>query len=396
MKSVEEARAAMLACAYALPHELVGLDEALGRSLAADIVARGAQPPFNASAMDGWAARRADAPGALRIIGESAAGKGFSGGVNKGEAVRIFTGAPVPPGADVVIIQEEAQREGDLVRVGAASDGDNIRRKGLDFEAGDKMLTMGTRLDGVAIALAAAAGHDPLPVFRRPRVAILATGDELARPGGKLGPDQIFEAVSFGVAALAQSWGAEVKRVAAARDKIDALVSALKQCAANAEIVVTIGGASVGDHDLVKPAARQVGAELLVENVGVRPGKPTWFARGDDLMLVGLPGNPASALVCAHLFLRPLLQRMQGGTGTVWLGRAALGRALPANGNREHFIRASLGVNEDGQRIVEPWELQDSSLLSVFDRADALIRLKPNAPATESGAIVDVLRLDRL
>jgi molybdopterin molybdotransferase len=395
MLSVEQARAAMLASAYALPQELVGLDEALGRTLAADILARGAQPPFTASAMDGWAVRRTDAPGALRIIGESAAGKRFAGALGKGEAVRIFTGAPVPDGADTVIIQEEAQREGDVVRVGAP-DGANIRKRGLDFEAGDKLLALGTRLDGVAIALAAAAGHDPLPVFKRPRVAILATGDELARPGGRLGPDQIFEAVSFGVAALAQSWGAEVKRVAAARDKLDTLVSALKQCAANADIVVTIGGASVGDHDLVKPAAKQLDAALIVENVAVRPGKPTWFARGEDIMLVGLPGNPASALVCAHLFLRPLLQRMQGGTGTVWLGRAALGRALPANGNREHYIRASLGVNDDGHRIVEPWELQDSSLLGVFDRADALIRLKPNAPAAESGTIVDVLRLDRL
>ncbi|MEJ0022203.1 MAG: molybdopterin-binding protein [Alphaproteobacteria bacterium] len=204
------------------------------------MAARGAQPPFNASAMDGWAVRRIDAPGALRIIGESAAGKGFSGKVGKGEAVRIFTGAPVPPGADAVIIQEEAVREGDFVRVGAP-DGGNIRTRGLDFEAGDKLLTMGTRLDGVAIALAAAAGHDPLPVFKRPRVAILATGDELARPGGKLGPDQIFESVSFGVAALVQSWGAEVKRVAAARDRLETLVSALKQCAASADIVVTIG-----------------------------------------------------------------------------------------------------------------------------------------------------------
>jgi molybdopterin molybdotransferase len=395
MKSVEEARAAMLASAHALPQEMVDLDEALGRTLAADIVARGAQPPFDASAMDGWALRRADAPGALRIIGESAAGKGFPGVVDKGEAVRIFTGAPVPKGADVVIIQEDAEREGELVRVGAP-DGGNIRKRGLDFEAGAKLLAMGTRLDGVAIALAAAAGHDPLPVFKRPRVAILATGDELARPGGKLGPDQIFESVSFGVAALVQSWGAEVKRVAAARDKLETLVSALKQCAANADIVVTIGGASVGDHDLVKPAARQLDANFIFENVAVRPGKPTWFAANDDVMLVGLPGNPASALVCAHLFLRPLLQRMQGGTGDVWLGRAAVGRALPANGNREHYIRASLGVNEDGQRVVEPWELQDSSLLSVFDRADALIRLPPNAPAYESGAIVDVLRLDRL
>lgn len=395
MLTVEQARAAMLEAVRTLDDEDVALDEALGRTLAANIVARGSQPPFNASAMDGWALRAADAPGALRIIGESAAGKGFAGAVRAGEAVRIFTGAPVPAGADMVIIQERARREGDVVHV-ETPEGSNIRARGLDFEAGDKLLAAGVRLDGVAIALAAAAGADPVPVFRRPHIAIIATGDELAKPGGKLAPDQIFESVSYGVAALARSWGAEVKRITTVRDKLDATAAAMEKAAASADLVVTIGGASVGDHDLVKPAAKQLGATLIVENVAVRPGKPVWFARGDQFTLLGLPGNPASALVCAHLFLRPLIQRMQGESGHVWMGRAALGRALPANGPREHYIRAGLGVDDNGQRIAEPWELQDSSLLRVFDRADALIRLPPNAPANPAGAIVDVLRLDRL
>ena len=393
MKTVEQARAAMLACAAPLPSETAALDDALGRTLAEDIVALGAQPPFDASAMDGWAVRSADAPGTLKIVGESAAGAGYAHKLHAGEAVRIFTGAPIPAGADAVIIQEVATAEGESLRVPAV-DHTNIRVKGLDFAVGDVLLTKGALLDGVALALAAAAGADPVHVARRPRVAVLATGDELAIPGGPLAPDQIFESVSYGVAALARSWGATAIRLTAAIDTVEATVAALRR-AANADIVVTIGGASVGDYDLVKPAARSMGAELPVENVAVRPGKPVWFAHGAGPLMLGLPGNPASALVCANLFLRPLLARLQGGEAPTRFVRAKLTAPLPANGPREHYIRALLSSDDEGQATVAPFESQDSARLVVFQNANALVRLPAKSPAIEAGAIVDVFPLSR-
>jgi molybdopterin molybdotransferase len=395
VKSVDEARAAMLGAATPLAAEAVALDQAFGRVLAQDIIARGAQPPFDASAMDGWAVRRADTPGRLRRVGESAAGSAYAGVLGAGEAVRIFTGAPVPAGADAIVIQENAKIEGDFVTVEEAR-ADDIRKRGLDFAVGDILLSKGARLDGVALSLAAAAGIDPVSVSRRARVAILATGDELVTPGLPLGPDQIFESVSFGIAGLVRGWGAEAVRLKAASDNLDALTERMRGAAEASDVIVTIGGASVGDYDLVKPAAAALGAELLVDKVNVRPGKPVWFARAGETLLLGLPGNPASALACAHLFLRPLLARLTGADEAVGAMRAKLAAPLPKNASREHYLRARLSVDEQGGAVVTAFESQDSSRLTVFQHADALIRLPANAPATPAGALVDVVKLDRL
>lgn len=393
MKTVAEARAAMLANVGVLPTETARLDEALGRTLAEAVRARGAQPPFDASAMDGWAVRAADTPGKLRIVGESAAGAAYAAALNAGEAVRIFTGAPVPANADAVIVQEAAQAEAGFVTAPRVN-GANIRPRGMDFGAGATLLQAGAHLDGVALALAAAAGVDPLPVVRRPRVFVLATGDELVAPGTALGADQIFESVSFGIVALARSWGAEPQRLVTAGDQVEAIVAALAP-AAEADLIVMIGGASVGDYDLVKPAAKAMGGVLVVENVAMRPGKPLWFAKGEGPSFLGLPGNPASALVCAHLFLRPLLERALGRKGEVQFSRARLTGALAPNGQREHYIRALVHMDEGGAQMATPFESQDSSRLTVFQNANALIRLPIGAPAQGAGVLVDVLPLQR-
>ena len=396
--TVAEARDRMLAYAARLGTEDVALADALGRVLAAPIVADRDQPPFDASAMDGWAIRRADlSPDArFRIVGESAAGRAHARPVEAGQAVRIFTGAPVPPGADLVVIQENATRDGDTVRFAIDRDPppSNIRPAGGDFRTGDALLAEGVRIDAWRLSLAAAAGRARLSVARRPRVAILATGDELVPPGATPAPDQIFESGSFSLAALVQAWGGQAVRLPALADDLDAIVHAVD--AAQADLIVTVGGASVGDHDLVKPALTTLGLALRVETVAVRPGKPTWFGTlGDGRRVLGLPGNPASALVCAELFLRPLLAALSGADSAVTLGAAVLAAPLPANGPREHWMRAARTIDAEGRARVTPFPDQDSSLIGVFARADGLIRRLPGASAAEAGDVVEVLALAR-
>lgn len=395
--TVEEARGRMLIDAGLLGVETVALGQALGRTLAQAIDAGRDQPPFAASAMDGWAIRRADyAPDAgFRIAGESAAGRAYPDAVAEGEAVRIFTGAPVPAGADLVIIQEEATRDGETVRFAAGEDPRaNIRPAGGDFRAGDRLLDAGDRLDPWRLSLAAAAGRATLEVARRPRIAILATGDELVPPGGDPGPDQIFESGSIALAALVETWGGSAVRLTAAADRAEAIADAV--AGVEADLIVTIGGASVGDHDLVKPAMARLGLSLRVETIAVRPGKPTWFGTlGDGRRVLGLPGNPASALVCAELFLRPLLAALTGREALPAMIAAALAAPLPANGPREHWMRAALSIDAEGRAVASAFPDQDSSLVRVFSRADALIRRPVNAPAALAGDRVDVLRLAR-
>lgn len=389
--SVEDARARILARAAALPAETVPLADADGRTLAQDVLAIRDQPPFDASAMDGWAVRRADVGEAtsLRIVGESAAGRGHSDTLGPGEAVRIFTGAPVPQGADLVIIQEEAVREGDRVRLGPAGASSNLRPRGGDFRQGATLLSAGTRLDPWRLSLAAAAGRATLAVARRPRVAVLATGEELAAPGGAAGPFQIYESGSAGLLPMLTRWGADPVRLAPTGDDEAAIAAAVRDI--EADVIVTVGGASVGDYDLVKPALAALGLEQDVESVNVRPGKPTWFGRlGDGRLVLGLPGNPASAFVCAELFLRPLVLALQGAAAPYRLGSAPLAQALAANGPREHWMRARLGA--DG---VTPFPDQDSSLVTVFAAADCLLRRLPKAPAAGVGESVDILPLER-
>ena len=389
--SVEDARARILARATPLPPETVPLREADGRVLAQAVAAMRDQPPFDASAMDGWAVRRADVGGetSLRIVGESAAGRGHEAVLAAGEAVRIFTGAPVPEGADLVIIQEEATREGDLVRLGPAGAGSNVRPRGGDFRAGTVLLEAGLRLDPWRLSLAAAAGRAELAVARRPRVAVLATGEELAAPGGGAGPFQIYESGSAGLLPMLARWGAVPTRLAPTGDNEQAIADAVRTV--EAEVIVTVGGASVGDYDLVKPALATLGLELDVETVNVRPGKPTWFGRlADGRLVLGLPGNPASAFVCAELFLKPLVLALQGAARPLRMTTAPLAAPLPANGPREHWMRARLGP--DG---VEPFPDQDSSLVTVFAAADCLLRRLPKAEAAGAGAVVDILPLER-
>jgi molybdopterin molybdotransferase len=395
--TVEDARARILAGAGRLGVETVTLERSLGRVLAQPVVADRAQPPFDASAMDGWAIRRTDyQPGKpFAVAGESAAGKAYPRAVQVGEAVRIFTGAPVPAGADLVVIQEEAVRDGDTVRFEAGeAPKANIRAAGGDFRSGDVLLAEGVVIDPWRLSLVASAGLAEVPVARRPRVAILATGDELVPPGASPRPDQIFESGSFSLAALVEAWGGEAFRLSAQAD--DAAAIAASVAPIEADLIVTVGGASVGDHDLVKPALKTLGLALAVETVAVRPGKPTWFGTlADGRRVLGLPGNPASALVCAELFLRPLLAALTGGDPAVGLSPARLVAPLSATGPREHWMRARLAVDAEGRLTADAFPDQDSSLIGVFSQADALLRRRPGAPAAQAGDMVEVLPLRR-
>ena len=393
--TVEAARARMLARAAPLGAETAPLDEALGRVLAADIIATRDQPPFAASAMDGWAVRSTDTPGRLTIVGESAAGHSFAGVVGPGQTVRIFTGAPVPDGADAIVIQEDVVREGATAVVPAVTHPRHIRAAGLDFRAGDTLLAAGSRLDPWRLALAAAGGRAEIEVSRRPRVIVMATGEEIVAPGQAARPDQIFDSGSTTLAALVRSLGGEAEALPRVGDHVDAIAKAAR--AAGSDLLVTLGGASVGDHDLVKPALGRLGLTLEVESISMRPGKPTWFGvLADGRRVLGLPGNPASALVCAELFLRPLLLALQGADPAPPLIAARTSRALPANGEREHWMRARLSFGPSGEVSVTPFADQDSSLVSVFAAADALLRRLSGAPAAEAGDLMDILPLRRL
>jgi molybdopterin molybdotransferase len=395
LMSVEAARARMLAHAAPLGAEETPLASCLGRVLAVDIRSVRDQPPFAASAMDGWAVIAADTPGALKIVGESAAGHGHAGKLKPGEAVRVFTGAAIPGGADAVIIQEAAEREGEAVAVPAAEVGRHIRPVGQDFRAGQVLLTAGMRLDAWRLALAAAAGQARLSVFRRPSVAVLATGEEIVAPGAPIGPFQIYNSGTSALCALIAGWGGEAIALPSVGDDEEAIAATV--AGAVGDLVVTIGGASVGDHDLVKPALAALGLKLEVESVALRPGKPTWFGLlADGRRVLGLPGNPASALVCAELFLRPALTAMQGADPALPLFAARAGKALSANGEREHWMRARLERGPAGDVIAHPFADQDSSLIIVFARSDALLRRASGAAAVAAGEPVDVLALGRL
>lgn len=390
---VDEARARMLAEIASLPPETIPLAQSIGRVLAEDIAAVRDQPPFAASAMDGWAVRAADAPGVLKIVGESAAGHGYAGKVAAGEAVRIFTGAAVPEGCDAVVIQEDAERDGDTVRVPAATAGHHVRPAGGDFAKGAVLLRRGDRMDPWRLSLAASAGRAEVSAYRRPRVALLSTGEEIVEAPATPGPFQIYESGASAIAAMVEGWGGSVVRAKPVRDDLDAVIEALRT--AQADIVVTVGGASVGDHDLVRAAGEALGLSFRVQSVNVRPGKPTFFGvLGDGRRLLGLPGNPASAFVCAEMFLHPILNACQGAPTEPATITARLEQDIPANGPRENWMRAKLAF-ADGAVSVRPYRDQDSSLVSVFAVSDALLRRAAGAAAAAAGTVVEVLPLAR-
>ena len=395
---VDEALRRVLDGATPLGAESVDLLGAAERVLAEDLTAQLTQPPFDASAMDGYAVRAADVahvPAELRLIGESNAGGPFAGTIVSGEAARIFTGASVPNGADAVVIQEDTDRSGDKLTVReAASIGANIRRAGGDFRQGDTLLRAGRLLDASAITLAAAGGHASLKVRRAPRIAILATGDELVEPGTKPGPGQIVSSNPYGLAALIRRFGGEPRLLGIAGDTLEALEAKLAM-GADADVLVTIGGASVGDRDLVKPALEARGLALDFWKVAVRPGKPMLFGRLDAQRVLGLPGNPLSCLIAARIFLVPLIFRLLGRTDAPLREQSAvLAHPLEANGPRQHYMRATVSPGAAGLLPVTALTTQDSAHMSALAAADVLIVRAPNAPAAAAGETVRVLPLD--
>lgn len=395
---VADALQAVLGGATGLPEEHVALDDARGRVLSQDVQAQRTQPPDDMSAMDGYAVRAADATlsARLKVIGEVAAGRPFDRTVQTGEAVRIFTGGVIPAGADAIVIQEDAARNGAIVTVNeAASAGKHIRRAGIDFRAGDVLLKKSHRLLDRDLALAAAMNHPTLPVYRRPKVALLATGDELVMPGTTPGPGQIVYSNGYALRALARHEGADVIDLGIARDTVAETAASIRRAIeAGADILMTTGGASVGDHDVVKRALESEGVEIAFWKIAMRPGKPMMHGRRGGLRVLGLPGNPVSSYVCAILFMAPLIRALNGRTDIAWpLHDAVLGREVPANDVREDYLRASLQARAGNQPLATPVSHQDSSLLANLSRADALIIRPPHAPAAAAGAPCRVLML---
>ena len=395
--SVAEARARILSAFAPLPAETVALPDALGRVLAEPLTARLTQPPFAASAMDGWAVRAADiaaVPATLRRIGEASAGHEFAGTVGPGEAVRIFTGAPLPAGADAVVMQEDADATADSVTIRhAVETGRFVRVAGHDFSAGEELLPSGRRLTARDIALAACANRPWLRVRRRPRIAVLATGDEIALPGEPLGSSQIVSSNALGLCALVTSQGGIAHNLGIAGDRAGSLAE-VAAGAAGCDLLVTTGGASKGDYDLVGEVLGDGGAGLSFRAVAMRPGKAVMFGRAGEVPLLGLPGNPVSTGVCAVLFLLPLLRRLQGLPPEEDTSRTArAGVALRANGPNQDHLRATLSFDADGVPVATPFPRQDTALMSLLAKADCLIVRPPYAPAAEPGDPVEIIPL---
>ena len=390
---VAEARARIVNGVEPLAFETISIFEAAGRVLAEDLRAKLTQPPFDSSAMDGYALRAADlpsVPACLKVIGLAAAGHGFGGEVRAGEAVRIFTGAPVPPGADAIVIQENAKAAGEsqveILRL--TFPGQHIRPRGNDFSEGEILLAAGTVLASRQLMLAAAMNHATVPVTRRPIVAVLANGDELVEPGQPPAASQIISSIPAGMKAAIAAWGGEPLLLDLARDSKESLAARVRD-ARNADVLLTIGGASVGEHDLVRATLEEMGARFEVLKAAMRPGKPVMFGLLGKQRILSLPGNPAAAVICARIFLRPLLDCFLGRCqGKEW-HEAPLAAPVEANGEREHYMRARLSEGR-----VAPIGDQDSSLMKAFADADCLLVRPARGPALPAGALVPVFPLD--
>jgi molybdopterin molybdotransferase len=396
MLSVEEARARILAGLAPTAPEVVSLAQAWDRVLAAPVAARLTQPPADVSAMDGYALRAADAAeGArLRVVGAAPAGRPFDGTLKWGEAVRLFTGSVIPAGADSVLLQEDAEAESETVLVRQAPRaGQHIRRQGQDFGLGDVLLAPGRRLGARDIGLAAAANHPWLTVHRRPRVALLATGDEITMPGEPVAGGGIVSSNSHSLAALMRAAGADPVLLPVAADTMAAMGEAAR-AAAGMDLLVTTGGASVGDHDLVQAGLGAHGFALDFWKIAMRPGKPMIFGRLGAMPVLGLPGNPVSAYVCAVLYLLPALARLAGLPAAAPATEpAVLGGPVRANDHRADHLRATLSRDAEGRLVATPFARQDSALLHALAEAGALVLRAPHAPALEAGAPIQIIRL---
>ena len=392
MISVQDAISALTQHRAAGADVLTPLSKALGGRLARDVLAKVTLPPRDASAMDGYAVRFSDvgkAGAQLTVIGEAPAGSPFGDAVGQGEAVRIFTGGAVPEGADHIVIQENASREGDILTTTTTNETRrHIRKAGIDFTKGETLIAAGTQLSPAHIALAAAANHDTLPIYKRPVIALIPNGDELKEPGSPVQEGDVISSNAAGLGALIQSWGGEVMDMGIAKDSVAAITALIEDASAE-DIIVPIGGASVGDYDYMRTAFKEAGLELVFEKIAVRPGKPTWFGKLGEQRVLGLPGNPASATVCAHLFLKILMNRADNIVTT----KAKLTQALSANGPRETFARGRTEVSDDGIAKVTPFPRQDSSLMTPFAKANVLLRLPPNTGPWDEGDVIDVVSL---
>ena len=396
---VADALAAILAGAEPLAEEMIALDEAFHRVLARDVAALRTQPPQAMSAMDGYAVRAADAAkiqARLKVIGEVAAGRPFGQPIGPGEAVRIFTGGVVPDGADAVVIQEDTVADGGSITLTeAAMTGRHIRTAGVDFRQGDVLLSAGGRLTDRDLSLAASMNYPELPVRRRPKVALLATGDELVMPGSTPGPGQIIYSNGYALRALARAEGAETIDLGIAADTIEATTAGIRRARdLGADILVTTGGASVGDHDLVQDSLKAEGVAIAFWQIAMRPGKPMMHGRLGAMRVVGVPGNPVSSYVCTLLFVVPLIRALSGRKFVHHVRETAvLGRDVGANDRREDYLRARLEERADGMLVATPVNHQDSSLLANLSAAGALVIRPPFAPAASAGSPCDILRL---
>lgn len=396
---VAEALEKLLSDVDTLESEFATLEQANGRTLGENLVSKRTQPPFAASAMDGYAIRHedvADGGAVLDVIGEAPAGHGYSGKVEQGQTVRIFTGAPLPEGADTILIQENAERKADRISVLVIpQQGAYVRPAGLDFQKDQVLLEPPLKLTYRHLALAAAMNYPEVPVVRRPSVAILATGDELVRPGTEPGPDQIIASNHAGIAGLVEDCGGLPLDLGISPDDPVELAHHVRRAITDrADILVTLGGASVGDHDLVQDVLGQEGMDLAFWRIAMRPGKPLMAGRLGTTRVLGLPGNPVSSLVCGLLFLKPLIHRMLGSaSGATAPRQAVLGDDLPENDRRQDYVRSTLHEDADGRLVATPFSKQDSSMLALLARSGALIVRPPHAPALKAGSSVDVLVL---
>ncbi|MBE88050.1 MAG: molybdopterin molybdenumtransferase MoeA [Rhodospirillaceae bacterium] len=394
MLSVDEARERIVGAMNLLPASEVGISEVFGRVLAADVTARRTQPPHAVSAMDGYAVKASDIavlPTILKLVGHAPAGAAYDGTLQPGEAVRIFTGAPVPDGADTVIIQEDTDLNGDAVTIKDGAPGLHIRTAGLDFSEGDCLLSKGRIITARDAGLLAAMNRPWVKVRRKPRVAILSTGDEIVMPGDPVGPNQIVSANSIGLAAIVRLFGGEPILLGIAPDDRDGLAN-MAAGARGMDLLLTTGGASVGDHDLIQEVLGDTGLELDFWKIAMRPGKPLIFGDFNGTPMLGLPGNPVSSMVCALLFLRPAMQALLGITDQqTYMEEAILGAPLGQNGSRENYVRATMVQTEAGARRVTPFPVQDSSMMVPLSQSDCFIVQRPDAPPMAIDETVRIL-----